>query len=52
MTPHLVPLKNGDEFDALTRGGRRYHRFRPGVRAAIKRRFRKRTRRVFKTGGD
>ena len=49
---HLVRFKNGDEFDALTRGGRRYHRFRAGTRAAIKRRFRRRERRVFKTTGD
>ena len=45
---HLVRLKTGDEYDALTRRGRRVHRFRPGIRAVIKRRFRRRERRVFK----
>jgi hypothetical protein len=49
MTPHLVRFKNGDEYDALTKGGRRVHRFRPGARAGIKRRFRRRERRGFKT---
>lgn len=45
MTPHLVRF-NGDEFEAMTKGGRRVHRFRPGNRAQIKRRFRRRERRV------
>jgi hypothetical protein len=39
MTPHLVRFKTGDEFDALTKRGRRVHKFRPGTRAGIKRRF-------------
>ena len=46
---HLARLNTGDEFDALTRRGRRCHRFRPGTRARIKRNFRRRSRRVFKT---
>jgi hypothetical protein len=37
--PHLVRFKNGDEFKAMTRRGRRVHRFRPGERARIKRAF-------------
>ena len=41
-------LKSGDEFDALTKGGRRYHRFRAGIRVAIKRKYRRCERRVFK----
>ena len=48
MTPHLVRF-NGDEFEAMTKGGRRVHRFRPGNRAQIKRRFRRRERRTFNT---
>ena len=48
MTPHLVRFKSGDEYTAMTRGGRRYHQFRPGIRAGIKRAFRRRERRVFK----
>ena len=36
-------LKSGDEVDALTRS-KRYYRWRPGVRAEIKRRFWKRAR--------
>jgi hypothetical protein len=46
---HLVRLRNGDEYDALTRRGRRVHKFRPGRRARIKRNFRRRERRVFRT---
>jgi hypothetical protein len=49
MTPHLIRFENGDEFDAMTRRGRRWHRFRAGARAGIKRRFRRRERRIFKT---
>ena len=49
---YLVVLKTGDEFDALTKRGRRVHKFRPGTRAAIKRKSRRRERRVFKTCGD
>ena len=48
MTQHRVPLKTGDEYDVLTKDGRRYHRFRAGVLAAIKRAFRRRERQVFK----
>lgn len=40
-----VPMKNGFEYDALTKWGRRYHKFRAGVRAYIKRGFRRRERR-------
>ncbi len=38
-----IPLKSGDEHDALTRA-RRYYKFRPGARASTKRRFWKRVR--------
>ena len=48
---HLVGFRTGDE-KGLTKRGRRVHRFRPGTRAGIKRRFRRRERRVFKTAGD
>ena len=48
MAPHLVRFKLGDEFKAMTKRGRRCHRFRAGTRAVIKRRFRRRERRVFK----
>jgi hypothetical protein len=41
-----IPLKSGDEYDALTRGGRRVHHFKPGERAAVKRKFRRRERRA------
>ena len=43
MTPR-IPMISGDEYDALTVGGRRVHIFRAGVRDAIKRRFRRRER--------
>ena len=36
---HLVVLKNGDGFKAMTKRGRRCHRFRAGTRARIKRNF-------------
>ena len=49
MTPHLVRFRCGDEYKAMTKGGRRVHRFRAGTRAVIKRRFRRRERRVFKS---
>jgi hypothetical protein len=42
-----LPLKSGDEFDALT-GWRRYLNWRPGVRALIKRRYNKRVRQTAK----
>jgi hypothetical protein len=44
MMGHREELKSGDEYDALTRG-KRYYRFRPGVRQKIKRQFNKRQRR-------
>ena len=33
MTPHLAHFKNGDEFNAMTKRGRRVHKFRPSTRA-------------------
>ena len=42
----LVQMKDGFEYDALTKRGRRWHRFRPGHRAYIKRKFRRRERRI------
>jgi hypothetical protein len=44
---HLVGFRNGDE-KAMTKRGRRVHRFRAGTRAVIKRWFRRRERRAFK----
>ena len=41
---HRLPLKSGDEFDALTRW-RRYLHWEPGERRRIKRAYRKRARR-------
>jgi hypothetical protein len=46
----LVSMKSGDEYEALTRGGRRVHRFRAGTRAEIKRRFRRRERHEVRYG--
>ena len=42
-----IPLRNGDEFDAITRW-RRYLYWRAGERARIKRAYRRRERRVAK----
>jgi hypothetical protein len=39
-------LIDGDEYDALTRGGRRVHRFRAGKRAHAKRKVNRRARRA------
>ena len=44
MMGHREPLKGGDEYDALTKGGKRVHSFRPGQRKATKRKFWKRQR--------
>lgn len=43
MMGHREPLKSGDEYDALTRW-RRYLRFRPGQRKAMKRAVNRRNR--------
>jgi hypothetical protein len=41
-----MPLKTGDEYDALTKEGKRWHRtFRAGVRKKVKRAFNKKERR-------
>lgn len=40
-----IPLKNGDEHDALTKW-KRVNNFRPGVRKGIKRTYNKRFRRI------
>lgn len=42
-----IPLKGGDEQDALT-GWRRFYHFKPGTRKEIKRKFNKRVRRFIK----
>ena len=42
-----IPLKTGDEFDAITRHRHR-HYWRAGERARIKRAYRKRERRLAK----
>lgn len=39
-----VPMINGHEYDALTKGGRRVHKFKSKVRAYTKRGFRRRER--------
>jgi hypothetical protein len=49
MMGHRECLSGGDEWDALTRG-KRFHRWRAGVRAWIKRKFNKRQRRHSKNG--
>lgn len=41
----LIPLKGGDEQDALT-GAKQFYRWRPGVRVRIKRQFNKRFRKT------
>jgi len=45
---HRLPMKSGDEYEALTKRGRRVHHFKPGRRAAIKRKYRRRERRVLR----
>jgi hypothetical protein len=48
MMGHREPMKSGDEYDALTRRGKRVHRWRPGQRRSVKRKFSKRIRREAK----
>jgi hypothetical protein len=43
----LIPLRGGDEYDALT-GWRKWLKWRPGERAAIKRGYRRRERKAIK----
>ena len=47
MAKGLVPLKGGEEYDALTRARKFYH-WRPGVLRKIKRGYNKRVRREAK----
>jgi hypothetical protein len=42
-----LPLKGGDEYDALTRWKRLLH-WRPGIRAWMKRKYNKRVRKAAK----
>lgn len=48
MMGHRDRLIDGDEYDALTRGGRRVHRWRSGERRRIKRKVNKRIRCLYK----
>jgi hypothetical protein len=45
MMGHRQRLVSGDEVDALTRRGKRVHRWRSGQRVAMKRKANKRARR-------
>lgn len=45
MTNAKLPLKSGDEFDALTKA-RKFHTWRAGDRSGIKRSYRRRCRRA------
>ncbi len=47
MMGRRIPMKSGDEFDALTNWRKVMH-FKAGARARIKRRFRRRERRLGK----
>lgn len=49
MMGHREELKSGMEYDALTTGGKRVHRFKPGVRPYVKRKFWKRQRAAWKS---
>lgn len=44
----VIAMKGGDEYDALTRGGRRVRIWKSGMRAWVKRKFRRRERHVTK----
>lgn len=46
MIPHRLPLKSGDEQDALSRRAKGYLRWRPGERKAIKRGYQRRMRQI------
>ena len=51
MMGHREKLKTAMEWDALTKGGKRVHSFRSGVRKALKRAVNKRLRREELPGG-
>jgi hypothetical protein len=51
MVPRQL-LKGGDEYDALTRGGKRVHKWKPGERAAVRRKFNKRMRKIERALGQ
>lgn len=40
-----MPMSTGDEYDALSKGGKKYHLFRAGKRKRIKRLYKKKERR-------
>lgn len=46
--PRYVRMVSGDEYDSLTKWGRKFHRPPAGVRARVKRAFRRRERRALK----
>lgn len=45
MTKERIPLKGGDEFDALS-GWKHYYSFKAGARKKIKRKYVRRLRRI------
>lgn len=47
MMGHREKLKNASEWDGLTKGGKKYHKFRAGVRKLLKRAANKRIRKEF-----
>lgn len=44
MMGQRIKMISGNEYKALTKGGRRYHYFQVGERAWVKRKFRRRER--------
>jgi hypothetical protein len=43
-----IPMVSGDEYNDLTKTGRKFHKFRAGQRARTKRSYRRRERRISK----
>ena len=45
-----IPMKGGDEYDALSRKSKSFIKWRPGRRRVIKRKYNKRVRKTFYDG--
>lgn len=44
MSRLRMPLRSANEYDALTKGGKKYNKFRPGARKKVKKAFNKKER--------
>ena len=47
-----IPMKGGDEFDALSFKSKQFFKWRAGERKSLKRKYNKRRRKTFYDGAD